>query len=88
MSCTICGKSVEYPGSTQHFKKHRREFADATGYSEHCDREIIKAWANPENARNWAVEIVEQLKDAGRMPKDANLEDFEKKDAKGDAESE
>jgi len=78
MSCSICGKDVSYPGSTQHFKIHRKEFADVTGYSENCHRQIIIAYMNKQKARKWAVEIVEQLKKANKIPKDGvSLEDFD-----------
>jgi len=78
VTCSICGKDVSYPGSTQHFKTHRKEFADVTGYSEYCHREIIIAYMNPQKARQWAVEIVEQLKEANKIPKEGvNLKSFE-----------
>lgn len=77
--CKICGKSVDYPGSTQHAKKHRREFEEETGYSRHVPYPIIKAYYGVET-RAWAYDIVENLKESGRIPKDTNLEDFTEKE--------
>lgn len=74
-NCDICGKSVEYPGSTQHGKKHRKEFEEETGYSKHTDYQIIKAYYGAD-CRKWAKEIVNELKDAGKIPKNENLQDF------------
>ena len=75
--CQICGKDMEGPmGHGQHAKKHQREFAEETGYSRNTDYEIVKAFYQPENAAAWAKQIVDQLKDAGRMPLQENLEDF------------
>jgi len=76
-SCSICGKEVDYPGSTQHGKKHRREFETDTGYSKHTDFEIIKAFYGSEDAAKWAEDIVDELKAADRIPKNQSLEQFQ-----------
>lgn len=81
--CSICGKVMDGSfGHGQHGKKHRREFAEETGYSKHTDYEIIKAYYKPENADNWAVEIVNQLKENNALPKNTDLTHFEPENTK------
>lgn len=77
--CRICGKRLKsntQAGNQSHAGKHCREFERDTEYSKHTDYELIVAFYRPEEAANWAVEIMEQLKDAGKIPKNGSLEDF------------
>lgn len=62
-------------------RRHLLDQAEQRGidFTKNSQQTLEDAKQNPENVRKWAVEKVEQLKDAGCLPKDANLEDFEKK---------
>lgn len=76
--CTICGESFKKSmrGSTSHASKHKRQFAEQTGLSKRMNYDIVKAYFNAEDAPNWAVEIVEKLKENNVFNK-TDLEDFE-----------
>lgn len=82
-TCRICGKTLKNnspQGNKSHSGKHVREFAEETGYSKHTDYELIVAFYKSEKADNWAREIMKELKDADRIPKETdhkNLARFE-----------
>lgn len=77
--CDICGQEIkQHPmGNSQHAKKHKREFAEETGWTHRMNYEIVKAYYNPDAAATWAEEIIKALRVVGKIPKNNGTLDQE-----------